>query len=297
MKNYKLIWGGKQNITIPKLYGGGSYGTTGFKLNYATSGDLGDDKSGQGNDWAEANIAASDQSKDTPTNNQITFNPLNNQQSGADSITEGLTVYNGPGTRTMISLTSHIPPTGKWAVAFSVSVVSTNAGWSFGITKGNDADFNDAAGSNEDVGANSGVNMGVSSSDLTGYDYITSTSIDPSQALTTSDEFWMAVDMANGKCHLGIYDDSADAMVWMATDGGVDLPDNGRINFGDANDLKIYHSGTHSIIQDTGTGDLQLKGSAITIRGTSTGENMGVFTENGAVDLYYNGNKKCFRFV
>ena len=80
--------------------------------------------------------------------------------------------------------------------------------------------------------------------------------------------------------------------IQLASGGGVDIPDAVRLNFGDASDMKIYHSGTHSIIQDTGTGDLQLKGSAITIRGTSTGENMGVFTENGAVDLYYNGNKK-----
>ena len=73
--------------------------------------------------------------------------------------------------------------------------------------------------------------------------------------------------------------------------GGVLLQDQVRLNFGDSSDMKIYHSGTHSIIQDTGTGDLQLKGSILKIRGTSTGENMGVFTENTSVDLYYNGNK------
>jgi len=74
--------------------------------------------------------------------------------------------------------------------------------------------------------------------------------------------------------------------------GGIQLPDQARITLGDGNDLKIYHSGDHSIIQDTGTGDLQLKGSILKIRGTSTGENMGVFTENTSVDLYYNGSKK-----
>ena len=216
-----------EGVWIPKA-AGVSYGTTGFKLNYATSGDLGDDKSGQGNDWAEANIAASDQSKDTPTNNQITFNRLHNQRSGADALTQGNTVYNGPGTRTQISLTANIPPTGKWAVAFSASVISTTAGWDIGITKGNNGDFVDAVGSNEDVGTGDGLNMSPSSSDLELYDYLNSSSIDPSVPITTSDEFWMAVDMANGKCHLGIYDDSADAMIWIAADAGVDGdPENG----------------------------------------------------------------------
>jgi len=74
--------------------------------------------------------------------------------------------------------------------------------------------------------------------------------------------------------------------------GGIQLPDQARLTFGDANDLKIYHSGTQSIIQDTGTGDLQLKGSAIKIRGTNTGETIAHFTENAGVDLYYDNSKK-----
>jgi hypothetical protein len=87
-----------EGVWVPKKYSG-SYGTTGFYLDFADSSDLGDDESGQGNDWAESNLAASDQRTDTPTNNQVTFNSLNNQRSGADSITEGNTVYNGPSTR------------------------------------------------------------------------------------------------------------------------------------------------------------------------------------------------------
>ena len=217
-----------EGVWIPKQYSGGSYGNNGFYLNFGDSSNLGNDANG-GTDLSETNIAAADQSKDTPTNNQITFNPLHNQRSGADSITQGALIYNGPGTRTMITLTADIPPTGKWAVAFSASVVSTDAGWNFGITKTNDDDFVDAAGSNEDVGANSGLNMSPSSSNIQINDNGGGGgSIDPDQAITTSDEYWMAVDMANGKCHLGIYDDSADAMVWFAADAGLDGdPENG----------------------------------------------------------------------
>ena len=74
--------------------------------------------------------------------------------------------------------------------------------------------------------------------------------------------------------------------------GGVKLPDTVRLNFGDANDLKIYHSGNHSIIQDTGTGDLRIKGSVIKIQGTSAAEDIATFTEDGSVDLYYDDSKK-----
>jgi len=166
-------------------------------------------------------LAAADQMTDTPTNNQITYNPLNNQRSGG-TLKDGNLVYNGPGTRTMVSLSANLPPTGKYAVAFSTNNVAANNGWNFGITKSNNTNFGDAAGSNEDVGASDGLNMNPSSSSLYLYDYINSSSINPSQAITTSDEFWMAVDMATGKCFLGIYDASATAMVWIAADAGKD---------------------------------------------------------------------------
>ena len=63
------------NIWIPKEYTG-SYGTNGFYLDFADAADLGDDESGNGNDWTEGGIAAADQATDTPTNNFCTLNPL-----------------------------------------------------------------------------------------------------------------------------------------------------------------------------------------------------------------------------
>jgi|15BtaG_2_1085339.scaffolds.fasta_scaffold03420_3 hypothetical protein len=55
-----------------------TFGTNGYYLDFADSGDLGDDESGNGNDWTEANLAATDQSSDSPTNNFATLNPLFN---------------------------------------------------------------------------------------------------------------------------------------------------------------------------------------------------------------------------
>jgi len=53
-----------------------TFGATSFFLDFADSGDLGDDESGNSNDWTEVNLAATDQSLDTCTNNFATFNPL-----------------------------------------------------------------------------------------------------------------------------------------------------------------------------------------------------------------------------
>jgi hypothetical protein len=63
------------DIWIPKEYEG-SYGTNGFFIDGRDSGDLGDDESGQGNDFSATNLAAHDQVADTPTNNFCTINPL-----------------------------------------------------------------------------------------------------------------------------------------------------------------------------------------------------------------------------
>jgi len=53
-----------------------TFGSEGYYLDFADSGDLGDDESGNGNDWTEVNLAATDQSTDTCTNNFATLNPI-----------------------------------------------------------------------------------------------------------------------------------------------------------------------------------------------------------------------------
>ena len=51
----------------------GSYGTNGFYLDFADSGALGDDESGNGNDWTANNFSATDQVVDSPTVNFCTL--------------------------------------------------------------------------------------------------------------------------------------------------------------------------------------------------------------------------------
>jgi hypothetical protein len=63
------------NIWEPIAYTG-TYGTNGFKLNFSDSSNLGDDTSGNGNDFTANNLASTDQSTDTCSNNFATLSPL-----------------------------------------------------------------------------------------------------------------------------------------------------------------------------------------------------------------------------
>ena len=63
-------------IWIPKDVSGLTFGTNGFHIDGRDSSDLGDDESGQGNDFTTSGLAAHDQVFDTPTNNFCVLNPL-----------------------------------------------------------------------------------------------------------------------------------------------------------------------------------------------------------------------------
>ncbi len=53
-----------------------TFGTNGFLMAFQDSSALGDDTSGNGNDYTSSGLAATDQVTDTPTNNYCTWNPL-----------------------------------------------------------------------------------------------------------------------------------------------------------------------------------------------------------------------------
>ena len=59
----------------PKAYAG-TYGTNGFYLDFEASGDLGNDVSGNDNDWTSNNLDATDQRADTPTDNHFTWSSI-----------------------------------------------------------------------------------------------------------------------------------------------------------------------------------------------------------------------------
>ena len=74
----------------------------------------------------------------------------------------------------------------------------------------------------------------------------------------------------------------------------LNAADNYKIYLGASNDLQIYHDGSTSYIKDTGTGNLRLATSKGEFRNAADNENLAAFTENGAVELYYDNSKKFF---
>ena len=62
---------------IPKTLSGITYGTNGFRLQFGTDSALGDDTSGNTNDFTATNLASTDQTTDSPSQNFPTFD--NNQ--------------------------------------------------------------------------------------------------------------------------------------------------------------------------------------------------------------------------
>ena len=111
------------NIWEPIAYAG-TYGTNGFKLNFADSSNLGDDTSGNTNDFTVNNLTSIDQSTDTPSNNFATGNSLYRFNSGV-TISEGnLQLYVAAGWRSLISTIG--VSTGKWYA--EVKFVSVHSG-------------------------------------------------------------------------------------------------------------------------------------------------------------------------
>jgi len=82
----------------------------------------------------------------------------------------------------------------------------------------------------------------------------------------------------------------ADAIVFTVPTGTDDIlfPDNAKVMLGAGSDLQIYHDGSNSLIDDTGTGSLFLRSGLITLSGAGGGETMATFTDDGAVALFHN---------
>ena len=68
--------------------------------------------------------------------------------------------------------------------------------------------------------------------------------------------------------------------------------DNAKAVFGNDDDLVIYHSGDNSVIRDQGAGALVIQGQDVSIQDIDNNATMAVFTQNGSVDLHFNGEKR-----
>jgi hypothetical protein len=72
----------------------------------------------------------------------------------------------------------------------------------------------------------------------------------------------------------------------------VDLVDNQKLRLGTGNDLQIYHDGSASFIQDTGTGNIKIISNKLEILNAANNEYMAVGNQDGNFELYFDGTKK-----
>ena len=102
------------NIWEPIGYAG-TYGTNGFRLDFANSSALGNDVSGNDNDFTANNLTSIDQATDTCSNNFATMNPLFYQSATAVTYSNGNCTTSSPTTGgTAPVSTIEVPKTGKW---------------------------------------------------------------------------------------------------------------------------------------------------------------------------------------
>ena len=118
-------------IWKPKDVSGLTFGNNGFYLDFKDSANLGNDANG-GTDFTETNLAATDQTTDTPTNNFCTMNPLDNFYKAA-TFSEGncMTVGGASSKNSWITSTFALTK-GKWYCEFVVPDVATdhsNVSW------------------------------------------------------------------------------------------------------------------------------------------------------------------------
>jgi len=76
------------------------------------------------------------------------------------------------------------------------------------------------------------------------------------------------------------------------TANGLSLGDNEKAQFGASNDLEIYHDGSASFITDSGTGNLRIQGTNLSLQNADGTKNYFLGIDGGASSLYFNNNSK-----
>ena len=82
-------------------------------------------------------------------------------------------------------------------------------------------------------------------------------------------------------------------VLWDKSDNQLEFGDNAKLSFGASSDLQLYHNGSNSMIEDHGTGNLEIRtvnGTKVTLQGG--GNPMVNALKDAQVELYFNNSKK-----
>ena len=210
------------NIWIPKEYTG-SYGSNGFHIDGRDSSDLGDDESGNGNDFTASGLATHDQIIDTPTNNFCHINPVYADDApagNAGTLSNGNLQYVGGGsTFSVRGFNYNLPKSGKWY--FEYLIGGNQDGFGF-VIEGEQGSINASNGPGNVSAAQGG---GIQYRGWrNGGNYTVTFSTYASSSFSAGDLHQVAIDVDNGKWYYGI------ANSYYANDGGTDGDPSGGTN-------------------------------------------------------------------
>lgn len=110
--------------------------------------------------------------------------------------------------------------------------------------------------------------------------------------LTNGETAWIYADGAGSGAQVQKAGFSQLDNVLDTNGNNIEFGDDDYALFGASNDLKIGHTGTASVIQETGTGDLFIDATNIQVRNGAGNETLANLTTDGAVELYYDNSKK-----
>lgn len=80
----------------------------------------------------------------------------------------------------------------------------------------------------------------------------------------------------------------ANTLTWTASSNTLNFADNNFATFGTSADLRIYHDGINSFVNDQGTGGLYNITNSFNVRNGANTENIIVATQDAGVQLYFN---------
>ena len=171
------------------------------------------DASGNGINWTNNGSIAT--STHTPTNIEFLMSPIN-VTDGSDNpvLSNGNRTYTASSASAQTRMGGNIPfpSSGKWLQGVSLS--DKDNGKAFAVW----TDRTDGDGF-PNFGGFLGWHL---TTVMNGYNSSGSAPFSLESNFTTSDQFWIAVDIDNSKVWLGFYDDSANTITWYAADGGTD---------------------------------------------------------------------------
>ena len=73
---------------------------------------------------------------------------------------------------------------------------------------------------------------------------------------------------------------------------GLDLDDNIKIRLGNSQDFQLYHDGNNSLIQDSGTGHVQVRSGTFTVGNATLSKTSAVFNSGSGQQLNFNNVQK-----